>query len=52
MEGIDYTERTCIVVVEIQSESGTVTIGIVVDSVSEVLNIKKEEIEASPVWPR
>ena len=48
MEPIAYSDRTCIIVVEIDSESGTVLIGIVVDAVSEVLNIKEEEIEASP----
>lgn len=50
MEAIDYTERTCIVVVEIQSEAGQVMIGIVVDSVSEVLNIKGEDIEETPAF--
>ena len=48
MESIDYTERTCIIVVEIEGQSGTVMIGIVVDSVSEVLNIKTEDIEDTP----
>ena len=50
MEAIDYTERTCIIVVEITGQSGTVMIGIVVDSVSEVLNIKGEEIEDTPAF--
>ncbi|MCF8144410.1 MAG: chemotaxis protein CheW [Deltaproteobacteria bacterium] len=50
MEEIDYTERTCIIVVEIRGENGMVMIGIVVDSVSEVLNIKKEDIEATPTF--
>ena len=50
MEGIDYTERTCIIVVEIEGASGTVMIGIVVDSVSEVLNIKSEDIEDTPAF--
>ena len=50
MEAIDYTERTCIIVVEITGQSGTVMIGIVVDSVSEVLNIKGEEIEDTPTF--
>jgi purine-binding chemotaxis protein CheW len=45
MESIDYTDRTCIIVVEIDGTVGNVQIGIVVDSVSEVLNIKKEDIE-------
>lgn len=50
MKRIDYTERTCIVVVEISGGSETVMIGIVVDSVSEVLNIKAEDIEETPAF--
>ena len=50
MEAIDYSERTCIIVVEIEGDGGTVQIGIVVDSVSEVLNIKGEEIEDTPTF--
>jgi len=48
MGEIPYTERTCIIVVEIDSDSETVLIGIVVDSVSEVLNIQDNEIEEAP----
>lgn len=48
MQSMDYTERTCIIVVEIASEAGTLQIGIVVDAVSEVLNIKGEDVEATP----
>ncbi len=43
-----YTERTCIVVVEIDSTGGKLHIGVVVDSVSEVLNIKGTDIEDTP----
>ncbi len=50
MDSIDYTERTCIIVVEIETKSGTIQIGIVVDSVSEVLNIKGEDIEDTPTF--
>jgi len=50
MESIDYNDRTCIIVVEIEGESGTVMIGIVVDAVSEVLNIKSEDIEETPTF--
>jgi purine-binding chemotaxis protein CheW len=50
MERINYTERTCIVVVEISGGSGTVMIGIVVDSVSEVLNIRAKDIEETPAF--
>ena len=50
MESMDYTERTCIIVVEIETRSGVVLIGVVVDSVSEVLNIKEEDIEDTPAF--
>ena len=50
MDAADYTDRTCIIVVEIDSDTGTVLIGIVVDAVSEVLNIKAEEIEETPAF--
>jgi len=50
METIEYNERTCIIVVEIDSQSSTVLIGIVVDAVSEVLNIKEDEIEETPTF--
>ena len=45
-----YTERTCIIVVEIAGDSGTILIGIVVDAVSEVLNIKGDDIEKTPTF--
>lgn len=50
MDAMDYTERTCIIVVEIEGNSGTIQIGIVVDSVSEVLNIKGDDIEDTPAF--
>ncbi|MBT3368495.1 MAG: purine-binding chemotaxis protein CheW [Nitrospina sp.] len=50
MGEIDYTERTCIIVVEIDGQAGTVLIGIVVDSVSEVLNVKGEDVEDTPTF--
>ena len=40
MEAMDYTERTCIIVVDIDVENKKIQMGIVVDSVSEVMNIK------------
>ena len=48
LEATGYTERTCIIVVETEGQSGDLVIGIVVDSVSEVLNIKAEDIEDAP----
>jgi len=50
MEAIDYTERTCIIVVEIEGSAGTVQIGIVVDAVSEVLNVNEKDIEGTPTF--
>ena len=50
MEEIDYTERTCIIVVEIAGEGSHVLTGLVVDAVSEVLNIKADNIEAPPAF--
>ena len=48
MDQMEYTERTCIIVVEIAQETKKIATGIVVDSVSEVLNIKSSEIEDTP----
>ncbi len=50
MEEMGYTERTCIIVAEIAGQGGSVFIGIVVDSVSEVLNIKGGDIEETPTF--
>lgn len=50
MNAIDYTDRTCIIVVEIKTESSDLRVGIVVDTVSEVLNIKAGDIENSPAF--
>jgi purine-binding chemotaxis protein CheW len=50
MDSIEYNERTCIIVVEIKGQSGNVLIGTVVDSVSEVLNIKGADIEDTPTF--
>jgi len=50
MESMDYTERTCIIVVEMDGTANTVQIGIVVDAVSEVLNINGKDIEDTPTF--
>ena len=44
----DYTDRTCIIVVEMALRSTVALIGVVVDSVSDVVSIAAEEIEAAP----
>ncbi len=48
IEEMSYTERTCIIVVEIAGERGPILVGIVVDAVSEVLSIKGNDIEDTP----
>ena len=50
MGSIDYTERTCIIVVETTGETGPIFMGCVVDSVSEVLNIKQDDTEDTPTF--
>jgi purine-binding chemotaxis protein CheW len=44
----EYTQRTCIIVTQVQGEAGAVLMGIVVDGVSEVLNLTPSEIEDTP----
>ncbi len=48
MPTIDRTEQTCIIVMEINDGNRTVNTGIVVDHVSEVLDIASEDIEEAP----
>ena len=48
LDAAEYTQRTCIIVTQVQGESGPVMMGIVVDGVSEVLNLSGPEIEDSP----
>jgi purine-binding chemotaxis protein CheW len=44
----DYTQRTCIIVTQVQGESGAILLGIVVDGVSEVVSLTGSEIEDTP----
>lgn len=46
----EYTERTSIIVVEVKGLTNNIPIGIVVDTVSEVINIQAEEIEPAPIF--
>ena len=45
MKAVETTDKTCIIVVEVNKEDSQVIMGLVVDSVSEVLPIKGEDIE-------
>jgi purine-binding chemotaxis protein CheW len=49
LEHRDDDERTCTIVVEVPSPSGQrLSMGIVVDQVSEVVNVRGEDIEPTP----
>jgi purine-binding chemotaxis protein CheW len=48
LEPVDDTDMTSIVIVEIKNRAETVQVGIIVDAVSEVLNIDGEKIEDNP----
>jgi purine-binding chemotaxis protein CheW len=44
MPEVEHTKETCIIVVEV----GTAQVGVIVDSVSEVTDLKGEDIEEAP----
>jgi len=44
----EYNQRTCIIVTQVRTETAPVLMGIVVDGVSEVLNLTGPEIEDTP----
>jgi purine-binding chemotaxis protein CheW len=44
----EYTDRTCIIVVEMALRSSVALVGVVVDTVSDVVSISTEEIEEAP----
>jgi|WetSurMetagenome_2_1015567.scaffolds.fasta_scaffold396372_2 purine-binding chemotaxis protein CheW len=48
MQFKDYADRTCIVVVELDYDGQMTLMGIVVDSIQEVINIPKEKISEVP----
>ena len=50
METMEYDERTCIIVVEIAEGGKTTVMGLVVDSVSEVVNIREGDIDDAPAF--
>jgi len=45
---LEYTPRTCIIVVQIESDAGKLMIGVIVDAVSEVLTLQAADIEDTP----
>ena len=48
MPAAEDTEKTCIIVVQVNYQDIDLTMGIIVDEVTEVLNIKNEQIEPAP----
>jgi len=50
MEVSEETDETCIVVVEVSTTEGAVMMGVLVDAVSEVLDIQDEQIEDAPAF--
>ncbi|HWB97296.1 MAG TPA: chemotaxis protein CheW [Bryobacteraceae bacterium] len=48
LPAVAYNQRTCIIVVQVQGENGAMPMGIVVDEVSEVLNLAAGDIEDTP----
>lgn len=48
MPEIEHTQRTCIIVVQVESDSLPILMGILVDGVSEVANLAAGDIEDTP----
>ncbi len=45
---LEYSQRTCIIVVQIEGEAGSLLVGVIVDSVTEVLTLQAGDIEDTP----
>ncbi|ALP52681.1 chemotaxis protein CheW [Candidatus Tenderia electrophaga] len=48
LDAIEYGPTTVVIVLKVNSEKGSRTMGIVVDAVSEVYNIDEESLKAAP----
>ncbi len=48
INAMDYTERTCIIILDLNLKNKHSNIGVIVDSVSEVLPISTSEVEEMP----
>ena len=44
------TKRTCIVIVEVESENGRLVMGVLADAVNQVVEFRPEEIEPAPAF--
>lgn len=48
LDGRELSKRTCLIILQLATEDETMDIGILVDSVSEVLDLPADEIEPAP----
>lgn len=48
LDSSEYTQRTCIVVVQVQEKGHPLMMGVIVDGVNEVLTMQEGEIEDTP----
>lgn len=48
LPSVSNTEKTCIIVVQIERDSGKMVTGIIIDEVKEVLDISADHIEETP----
>ena len=48
--GSDVTRRTCVVIVDVQFADGAVTMGVVADGVSQVLELSAGDIQPPPTF--
>jgi purine-binding chemotaxis protein CheW len=52
LAAVEYTQRTCIIVVQVPGQAGPMLVGTIVDGVSEVLNLTSADIEDTPDFGR
>jgi purine-binding chemotaxis protein CheW len=48
LPAVEHTQRTCIIVVQVTQDTGSVLMGIIVDGVAEVLTLMPGDIEDTP----
>ncbi len=48
MGQVEHTRDTCIIIVEVKLDGESITLGLLADSVNEVMELLKEQIEAAP----
>jgi purine-binding chemotaxis protein CheW len=48
LPSVEYSQRTCIIVVQLRGSVNSILTGVVVDSVAEVLNLAAADIEDTP----